>query len=90
MKRLHLIVSGKVQGVFFRHNARKKAIELGIRGWVKNTDAECVEIVAEGNEGRLDEFLEWCKKGPEKSEVEFIQIENEKYTEEFEKFEIKY
>lgn len=89
MKRLHLLVIGKVQGVFFRDSAKKKAIELGIRGWVKNTDDK-VEVVAEGNEGRLDEFVEWCRVGPSKAAVEFVQIENEKFTGEFNKFEIRY
>lgn len=90
MKRLHLIVMGKVQGVFFRAESKKKAIELSVRGWVKNTSDEKIEIVAEGNEKRLEEFLEWCKKGPSGAEVEFVQIENERYTGESKRFEIRY
>ena len=89
MKRLHLTVMGKVQGVFFRANAKKKAIELGLTGWVKNVNDD-IEIVAEGNEKRLEEFLEWCKKGPAGARVEFIQMENEKYTGECKKFEVRY
>ncbi len=89
MKRVHLVIIGKVQGINFRHDAKKKAIELGITGWARNVDDK-VEIMAEGNEKRLEEFLEWCRQGPERALVEFVQIENEKYTGEFKKFEIRY
>jgi len=89
MKRLHLVIIGKVQGISFRDFVKRRAIELGIKGWVKNLDDK-VEVVAEGNENRLDEFLELCKKGPAEAEVEFVQIENEEYVKEFDKFEIKY
>jgi len=89
MKRVHLIIIGKVQGLGFRHDARKKAIELGITGWARNADDK-VEIMAEGNEKRLEEFIEWCHQGPSGAEVEFVQAENEKYTGEFKKFEIRY
>lgn len=89
MKRVHLIISGKVQGVFFRHNTKKKAIELGIKGWVKNLEDD-VEVVAEGNEGRLKELIEWCHQGPKGASVDNIQMEWEKYKGEFDKFEIRY
>ena len=86
---MQITVIGKVQGVFFRDGAKKKAIELGLVGWVRNSEDK-VEMVAEGNEKRLDEFLEWCNKGPAGAEVEFVQIEWKDYTGEFKKFEIKY
>jgi len=89
MKRVHLIINGKVQGVFFRHNTRKKAIELGVKGWVRNLEDD-VEVVAEGNEGRLQELIDWCQHGPKGAKVDNLQIEWEKYTGEFKKFEIRY
>ena len=89
MKRLHLVIIGKVQGISFRDFVKRRAIELGIKGWVKNVDDK-LEIMAEGNEKRLDDFLELCKKGPSRADVEFVQIENEKYTGEFDKFEVRY
>ncbi len=74
MSTFHIIVSGKVQGVFFRVNARNKASELGLTGWVKNTPEGKVEIVATGNDQSLFHFTEWCKRGPEKAEVADVAI----------------
>ena len=62
MKCVHLIVSGRVQGVFFRDNTRKKAIELGLNGYAKNLPDGNVEIVAEGSEDRINELIEFIKR----------------------------
>ena len=64
----HIIITGKVQGVFFRATAKKVAREFGLLGWVKNTENE-VEIVANGDEINLGQFLNWCKAGPPQAEV---------------------
>lgn len=61
---LKILVQGKVQGVSFRFYTRKKAQELGIRGWVRNTPEGSVEIEAEGNEQQLATFYSWCARGP--------------------------
>jgi|TARA_B100002003_G_scaffold195421_1_gene185246 acylphosphatase len=55
MKRLHLIISGRVQGVFFRHNTNKIANKLGLTGFVRNLGNRDVEVVAEGTEEKLKE-----------------------------------
>jgi acylphosphatase len=70
----HIIVSGKVQGVFFRKHTKQKAMELKIHGWVKNTRDGKVEIFAQGNEENLNTFIDWCKQGPTKAIVENIQV----------------
>ena len=86
----HIIVKGRVQGVFFRRNAQQKANELNIAGWVKNTDDDNVEILAQGDAYNLEKFIEWCKEGPPKAEVEDIEIREEKTQEGLKRFSIVY
>lgn len=62
-KTVHLIILGLVQGVFFRAQTEKKAIQLNLRGWVKNTVNGQVEITAQGNEEDLRKLIAWCKNG---------------------------
>jgi acylphosphatase len=69
----HLIVKGKVQGVFFRASAKEKAEQLGIRGWVRNTEEGHVEIMASGEEQSMKAFLNWCHHGPEKAIVQKVE-----------------
>ncbi|MEM5871841.1 MAG: acylphosphatase [Candidatus Aenigmatarchaeota archaeon] len=88
--RVHLLISGKVQGVFFRANTRKVANEIGVTGWVRNVPNGMVEVVAEGRKNQLDRLIEFCKKGPEGAKVEDIEINWEKYKGEFKDFEIKF
>ncbi len=69
MKTIHLLIKGKVQGVFYRATAKKVAEQLGINGWIKNTKEGNVEVIVTGNEERLNEFLNWCKQGPKDAKV---------------------
>ena len=62
-ERVHIFVSGKVQGVFYRKYTEKKAKELGLLGWCKNLSDGRVEIVAEGEREKLDKLAEWAKTG---------------------------
>ncbi len=87
MIRIHLFVSGMVQGVFFRQFAVNLARELGINGWVRNTEDDRVEIVAEGDPKSFVQFIAKLKVGPEDAEVYDIVIEEEKPTGEFKSFE---
>ncbi len=64
MKRVHVIVSGRVQGVGFRYFAVQEAQRIGVKGWVRNTPDGCVETVAEGSDGQLNEFLASLQTGP--------------------------
>ncbi len=90
MKRIHLIISGRVQGIFFRHNTNKVANKLGLTGFVRNLPDGNVEVIAEGDEEKLKELIAFCKKGPEGAYVEDIKIEYGKPKKEFSAFSIKY
>lgn len=83
------IVSGKVQGVWFRANAKAIAENLGLTGWVKNADNGSVELVACGNESELAELETWLKKGPPQAKVDKVQAEALPM-EDFVHFTIKY
>lgn len=75
MKRLKIKISGRVQGVAFRHYAQTRASQTGIKGYVKNMPDGSVEIEAEGEEKALDEFVSWCRLGPDAARVEDINIQ---------------
>lgn len=78
MPTIHLLVKGEVQGVFFRATAKKIADKLDLTGWVKNTNDGDVEAIATGSQQQLDEFISWCKKGPERAEVEDVIVTPQK------------
>lgn len=87
METVHLVISGKVQGVFFRETSRRLAEKLHIKGWIKNTPDGKVEALITGNEKDLDDFVDFCKKGPERAEVEEVKI-LKKQKMDFDKFEV--
>lgn len=87
MKSIRLIVSGKVQGVFFRDSTRRKANDLGIVGYVRNLDDGNVEVVAQGNEEKLGDLINFIKNNPGRSKVENIKIHN-KMPKKFKSFKI--
>ena len=72
MKHFNIHISGRVQGVFFRDSTRKKAMELGIKGFVRNQQDGSVYVEAEGDEETLKEFMDWCRHGPPQAEVDKI------------------
>jgi acylphosphatase len=87
MATVHLLVKGKVQGVFYRASAKETADKLGIAGWVRNTREGDVEIRACGNPGNIEAFIAWCKKGPPKAAVTGVIVTSMK-EEKFTAFEI--
>jgi acylphosphatase len=87
---VHVIISGKVQGVWFRASTKQKADQLGITGWVKNTIDGDVEAVFEGEHSILKEMLEWCNHGPSLAKVKNIKVENNEKINEFDSFSIRY
>ncbi|MEM4263961.1 MAG: acylphosphatase [Candidatus Woesearchaeota archaeon] len=89
MRRLHLIIHGEVQGVFFRDYVKKAAHFLKLKGWVKNNDDGTVEVVAEGTNDLLQEFLSKCKRGPVLAKVTKVDIMWEEATKEFDFFEVR-
>lgn len=68
------VVYGRVQGVFFRHNAKKKAEELGLVGFIRNHHDGEVEGEAIGDKENLVKFLKWCEDGPEMAKVEKVDV----------------
>jgi len=88
--RVHIIVSGRVQGVFFRAKTQEKAEQLGASGWVKNLSEGRVEAVFEGEKPQVEEMLKWAKKGPPGAIVSDLNVIWEEYRGEFSNFEIRY
>lgn len=74
-KAVHIVVRGKVQGVFFRAQTESVAQDLNLGGWVRNCGNGTVEIHAEGSKERLQRFVEWCRKGPPTASVESIDVD---------------
>lgn len=69
MKTVHILIKGKVQGVFFRASAKEMADKLNVKGWVKNTAEGDVEVMASGEENNIYQFIEWCKHGPRRAVI---------------------
>lgn len=74
MKTVHLIITGKVQGVFFRASAKDVAEKYEVKGWIKNTESGAVEALVTGEPYNIDEFVNWCKEGPEKAKVDHVAV----------------
>ena len=78
--RKRVIVSGKVQGVWFRQSAAREATSLGICGWIRNRPDGSVEAVFEGAHDLVDMAVEWAGHGPDRASVEHIEVIDEKPT----------
>lgn len=88
MPRIHLLIAGRVQGVFFRMHTHKKATQLKLTGWVRNLPDGRVEAYAEGEENLLEEFAEWCHQGPPAAQVEKVDVKWEEGENKFKDFRI--
>ena len=86
--RVHVIVSGRVQGVFFRYETKKEALKRGVKGWVRNLPTGEVEAVFEGEKGDVEEMIKFCRKGPPLAKVKDVKVSWEEYKGEFEDFKI--
>ena len=75
LQTISITVNGKVQGVFFRQSAREIANQLSIKGQIKNLRDDNVHIIATGTKEQLDNFIEWCKKGPPRAVVAGVDIQ---------------
>ena len=71
---VRILVSGLVQGVFFRFQAKEKADALGLKGWVRNNNDGSVEMVTEGTEHSIKQLEQWCWKGPPKAKVTGVSM----------------
>ena len=87
--RIHLKVSGRVQGVYFRASTVEQARRLGLSGWVMNCPDSSVEVIAEGEIERLEKLILWCRKGPPGADVKEVHTQWEAVKEEFQSFYIK-
>lgn len=85
---IHAIISGKVQGVFYRDTARRKAQLNNITGWAKNLTDGRVEIMATGEQSVIENFVEWLWEGSPLSRVDAVEWEQVPYTE-FDSFIVK-
>lgn len=90
LKRVHLVIHGNVQGVFFRAYLRDRAEQYHLTGWVKNNFDGTVEVVLTGEESALKEVVHWCHTGPSDAEVKKVDVTWEKHKGEFKEFEIRY
>ena len=90
MKRVHVFISGKVQGVFFRAETKRAAAGFNLSGWVRNVPDGRVEAVFEGGDENVDKILAWCHHGPPAARVQDVIVNEETYASEFKHFYIKY
>ncbi len=88
--RAHLIITGRVQGVFFRVETQRAALRFGVTGWVRNQYDGSVEAVAEGTGTDVQSLIQWCHAGPPNARVDHVKITWEKHLGEFERFEVRY
>jgi len=76
-ERVHVLISGRVQGVSFRDATRSQAEQLGLSGWVRNTQDGQVEATFEGDADTVRQMIDWCESGPSSADVEDVSVENE-------------
>ena len=88
--RVHLFVSGRVQGVFFRQSLKVIAKKNNVLGWVRNLTDERVEAILEGDSKSVNLVIEWARVGPANSRVDNIDVSNEEFKNEFSTFEVLY
>ena len=89
-QRVHLLVSGNVQGVFFRQALKVVAKKNNVSGWVRNLKDRHVEAVLEGNIESVNLVIEWSRMGPANSRVDDVEVSIEEFKNEFSVFEVLY
>ena len=75
MYQAQLIISGKVQGVFYRASCQEVAQGLGLAGWARNLSTGQVEVLVQGEKEKIEKLIEWCKKGPPEARVNEVKTE---------------
>lgn len=88
LKQLHLVVRGRVQGVYFRASTQREARRLGLTGWVKNRADGSVEILAEGEEDAIRDLHGWAQRGPSAARVDRVESRWRSFTGEYPDFRI--
>jgi acylphosphatase len=90
MKAQHLIIRGRVQGVWFRASSQDMARNLKIKGWVRNTPQGNVEMHIQGDSSQLEKMLTWCYQGPPGARVDSVDVMDVIPNDEFKAFNIRY
>lgn len=90
MKRVHVYISGRVQGVFFRAETQRMAADYNLAGWVRNTEDGRVEALFEGEDADVEKMLAWCRTGPPMACVTHIETTEEPFTDNLRAFRISY
>jgi acylphosphatase len=80
MRRVHVSIEGRVQGVFFRATCIERARELGLGGWVRNTPDGRVEAAFEGAPEAVEQILAWCREGPPMANVDHVDLREDEPT----------
>jgi len=88
--RIHLIIEGRVQMVWFRDSTRREAVTLGVFGWVRNRTNGTVEVLAEGPENNVKKLVSWCHHGPSAAKVQRVHETPEEWKGEFNSFDVIY
>lgn len=88
--RAHVIVTGKVQGVFYRAETASKAKQLSLKGWVRNLPDGRVEAIFEGEETDVRKIIDFCWHGPPNAYVVDVDVRQQEWKGEFESFEVRY
>jgi acylphosphatase len=86
--RANVVITGKVQGVYFRAETQRAAIQRNVRGWVRNRSNGSVEALLEGDEPSVNAVVEWCRQGSSFSRVQHVDVQWKIYTGEFDRFDI--
>ena len=89
-QRIRVLVSGKVQGVFFRQALKVVAKKNNVSGWVRNLKDGRVEAILEGDNKSVNSVIEWTSIGPANSHIDDIEVINEEFKNEFSMFEVLY
>ena len=90
MIRVHIFITGKVQGVFFRQAMKVTSIKKSVFGSVRNLNDGRVEAILEGDNDNVNTVIEWCHNGPANSRVESVEVKSEEYTGSFSSFDVLY
>jgi acylphosphatase len=90
MARLHVLIEGRVQGVFFRASTRDEARARGLTGWVRNLPDGRVEALFEGDRRLLENMLAWCRQGPRYSYVDQVEVDWQSYQGDLMDFRVVY
>ena len=72
-----MVVTGRVQGVFFRDSCAREAARHAVTGWVRNRNDGAVEAVFEGDDDAVDSMVSWCRQGPPRARVDHLEVVDE-------------